>query len=220
MRSGSCPLRTVMVAVRAHPDGPLALADLIGLGTRCTRWPARYTAGLLGRKGGRVFVDYRPAEHPPHRSARAPEPHPAPRCRKAIYTQCDRVQMAFLKRRGRRQLLSCWRIALKKTSDVSRTKFACVEARVLAQSAPALLAACSWRSSRFFSSRSYPSNQIKPFCLACSAICSPSSRTRWAAASISAVLSGVVGHANDSSGRGLQSTSAAAEEDSTGGAAA
>ena len=49
-----------------------------------------------------------------------------------------------------RQLLSCLLIAEKKTSEVSRTKFACVVASVVAHSTPELFAAYSSMSSRFF----------------------------------------------------------------------
>src|SRR6476619_3976074 len=90
------------------------------------------------------------------------------------------------------QLLSCLLRAAKKTSDVSRTKFACVVANVVAQSRPVPLAACSSRSSMFLSTFSYPSSQARPFSLACAATWSLSSLTRFAAASSSALTSGKV----------------------------
>jgi 3-hydroxybutyryl-CoA dehydrogenase len=70
---------TAMVAGCAHPMGPLALADLIGLDTTAAVAASMYAefkeplyappplllrmveAGLLGRKTGRGFFDYRPA---------------------------------------------------------------------------------------------------------------------------------------------------------------
>src|SRR6476660_4627335 len=90
------------------------------------------------------------------------------------------------------QLLSCLLRAVKKTSDVSRTKFACVVASVVAQSRPVPLAACSSRSSMFLRTFSYPSSQARPFSLACAATWSLSSLTRFAAASSSALTSGIV----------------------------
>ena len=74
---------TAMVAGCAHPMGPLALADLIGLDTAAAVAASMYTefkeplyappplllrmveAGLLGRKTGRGFFDYRPASTSP-----------------------------------------------------------------------------------------------------------------------------------------------------------
>ncbi len=105
---------TGMVAGCAHPMGPLALADLIGLDTTHAVADSMYAefkeplyappplllrmveAGLLGRKSGRGFFSYD-----------------------------DRV------RRGEAGYFPSWlRMASKSTDEVSRTKFACVVASV------------------------------------------------------------------------------------------
>jgi 3-hydroxybutyryl-CoA dehydrogenase len=147
---------TGMVDGCAHPMGPLALSDLIGLDTVQAVAQSLYAefkeplyappplllrmveAGLLGRKTGRGFFDYSKEE-----------------CQKT--TTAPALARRGRPRRGRGQLplvLSCWRSAPNTTSEVSRTKFACVVASVLAHSAPVPFAACSSRSSRFFSTRS------------------------------------------------------------------
>ena len=142
-----------MVAGCAHPMGPLALADLIGLDTTHAVAQSMYAefkeplyappplllrmveAGLLGRKSGRGFFAYGP-------DARAPDARARRRLRHRV-------------RAG--HLLSCVAHRARGSpsiSDVSRTKLAWVVASVATQSAPVPFAACSSRSSMFCRTRS------------------------------------------------------------------
>ena len=147
---------TAMVAGCAHPMGPLALTDLIGLDTTHAVAQSMYAefkeplyappplllrmveAGLLGRKSGRGFFEY-PHERSRHR--RRPRMH---------WHRGRRRDETWLRTAvPQPPALSCWRSAPRKTSEVYRTKFACVVASVVAHSAPVPLAACSSRSSMF-----------------------------------------------------------------------
>ena len=150
---------TAMVAGCAHPMGPLALADLIGLDTTHAVAYSMYAefkeplyappplllrmveAGLLGRKSGRGFFEYAPRRSAPRLTPAGP----------------GRVRPAtgHVAGRGAAAQLFSWSLnAPRKTSEVSRTKFACVVASVVAQSCPVPFAACSSRSSICLRTRS------------------------------------------------------------------